>query len=287
MSRSKARLAADWFAKLRINAQNEVEHADVATVEAEVVAVSDSVSTTVSSQLTSVASDVTAVADDVTSLSNTVASKLNASAYTAADVMAKVKTVDGAGSGLDADTVDGLQASQLGVPSGVILLWSGATTNIPSGWYLCNGANGTPNLQDRFVVGAGSGYAVGNTGGASSVTLTTAQMPAHTHTGPSHTHTFSGTTSSSGNHYHLDGEVMDVVAEATYSYTASTSATRVDQSSSETKNQHARTNTTGAHTHTYSGTTAADGTGDTGSAGSGSAHENRPPYYALCYIMKA
>ena len=112
MSRSKARLAADWFAKLRINAQTqEVEHADVATVEAEVVAVSDSVSTTVSSQLTSVASDVTAVADDVTTLSDTVSSKLAASAYTAADVLAKVKTVDGSGSGLDADTLDGQQGS--------------------------------------------------------------------------------------------------------------------------------------------------------------------------------
>lgn len=287
MSRSKARLAADWFAKLRLNEQNEVEHADVATVEAEVVAVSDSVSTTVNSQLTSVASDVTAVSDSVTSLSNTVSSKLDASTYTAADVLAKVKNVDGAGSGLDADTVDGLQASQLGVPSGVILLWSGATTNIPSGWYLCNGANGTPNLQDRFVVGAGSGYAVGNTGGASSVTLTAAQMPAHTHAGAAHTHTFSGTTSTTGNHNHLDGEVMDVTAEATYGYAGSTSATRVDQSSSETKNQHAYTSTTGNHSHTYSGTTSSDGAGNTGSAGSGSSHENRPPYYALCYIMKA
>lgn len=59
MSRSKARLAADWFAKLRINSQTqEVEHADVATVEAEVVAVSDSVSTTVSSQINSVSAAV-------------------------------------------------------------------------------------------------------------------------------------------------------------------------------------------------------------------------------------
>ena len=59
MSRSKARLAADWFAKLRVNSTTqEVEHADVVTVEAEVTAVSDSVSTTVNSQLTSVSADV-------------------------------------------------------------------------------------------------------------------------------------------------------------------------------------------------------------------------------------
>ncbi len=40
------------------------------------------------------------------------------------------------------------------IPSGVIVMWSGATTNIPAGWVLCDGRNGTPNLGDRFIVGA-------------------------------------------------------------------------------------------------------------------------------------
>lgn len=80
-----------------------------------------------------------------------------------------------------------------GIPSGLIALWSGASNAIPSGWYLCNGANGTPNLMDRFVVGAGSGYAVGATGGSTSAsisgttgatTLTTTQMPSHSHSAP-------------------------------------------------------------------------------------------------------
>ena len=52
------------------------------------------------------------------------------------------------------------------VPSGGIILWSGATNAIPSGWVLCDGNNGTPDLRDRFVVGAGSGYGVGATGGS-------------------------------------------------------------------------------------------------------------------------
>ena len=65
--------------------------------------------------------------------------------------------------------------------TGMIILWSGATTAIPSGWILCNGTSGTPNLTDRFVVGAGSTYAVADTGGATTVTLTVAQIPAHTH----------------------------------------------------------------------------------------------------------
>ena len=55
--------------------------------------------------------------------------------------------------------------------SGMIMLWSGSIGSIPSGWYLCDGTNGTPDLRDRFVVGSGNTYAVGNTGGfTSSVT---------------------------------------------------------------------------------------------------------------------
>ena len=50
--------------------------------------------------------------------------------------------------------------------SGMIILWSGSVANIPSGFVLCNGSNSTPDLRDRFVVGAGNSYAVGATGGA-------------------------------------------------------------------------------------------------------------------------
>ncbi len=52
------------------------------------------------------------------------------------------------------------------VPSGVIALWSGSIASIPSGWVLCNGSNGSPDLRDKFIVGAGSTYAVAATGGA-------------------------------------------------------------------------------------------------------------------------
>jgi hypothetical protein len=56
-------------------------------------------------------------------------------------------------------------AEPASIPSGVIVMWSGATTSIPAGWALCNGTSGTPDLRDRFVIGAGSTYAVGATGG--------------------------------------------------------------------------------------------------------------------------
>ena len=56
------------------------------------------------------------------------------------------------------------------VPSGVIMMWSGAANAIPSGYILCDGSNGTPDLRNRFVIGAGSNYAVGATGGGSTTT---------------------------------------------------------------------------------------------------------------------
>lgn len=68
--------------------------------------------------------------------------------------------------------------------TGMIILWSGAAAAIPSGWHLCDGTNGTPNLQDKFIVGAGSTYAVGATGGATT--------HGHTATQPSHKHALGG-----------------------------------------------------------------------------------------------
>ena len=70
---------------------------------------------------------------------------------------------------------------EFSLPVGSVIMWSGATGSIPTGWQLCDGSNGTPDLRDRFVVGAGNTYAVGATGGAAQVTLTIEQMPAHTH----------------------------------------------------------------------------------------------------------
>ncbi|EMA57163.1 hypothetical protein [Halorubrum lipolyticum] len=67
------------------------------------------------------------------------------------------------------------------VPSGVITMWSGSTGDVPSGWTLCDGSDGTPDLRDRFVAGAGGQYAAGDTGGSDSVQLTESEMPSHTH----------------------------------------------------------------------------------------------------------
>ena len=53
-----------------------------------------------------------------------------------------------------------------GIPIGGIIIWSGAQNAIPQYWQLCDGTNGTPDLRDRFIVGAGNNYTVGATGGS-------------------------------------------------------------------------------------------------------------------------
>jgi len=69
-----------------------------------------------------------------------------------------------------------------GVPSGVITMWGGSIADIPDGWSLCDGTDGTPDLQDRFVVGAGGTYNVDDTGGSNTVQLTIDEIPSHSHT---------------------------------------------------------------------------------------------------------
>lgn len=69
------------------------------------------------------------------------------------------------------------------IPKGIICMWSGLLEDIPSGWHLCDGNDGTPDLRNRFIVGTGSKYGVGDTGGNDSVTLTEDQMPSHSHYG--------------------------------------------------------------------------------------------------------
>jgi hypothetical protein len=65
------------------------------------------------------------------------------------------------------DNIAGIpsSASLVNVPSGAILVWSGAVSAVPAGYVLCNGTNGTPNLQDSFVVGSGNTFSVNATGG--------------------------------------------------------------------------------------------------------------------------
>lgn len=89
--------------------------------------------------------------------------------------------------GGNADTVGGKTVDQListALPIGAIILWAGSTSTIPSNWQLCNGSNGTPDLRNRFVIGAGDSYGVGATGGEATHTLSITEMPSHNHNFP-------------------------------------------------------------------------------------------------------
>jgi len=149
------------------------------------------------------------------------------------------------------------------IPSGVIVMWSGTIATIPTGWDLCDGQNNTPDLRERFIVGAGgdnssvagtTGYNPGNTGGANSVTLNSTQMPYHNHTASDSGH------SHNANWFRGIGQGGASWAVANGSDT--------------------RTTETG-YAQISVGYAGGDANGVT------QAHENRPPYYALAYIMKS
>lgn len=143
-----------------------------------------------------------------------------------------------------------------GVPSGAIMMWSGSIASIPSGWLLCNGSSGNPDLRDRFIVGAGSTYAVAATGGTADAIVV------------NHTHTATSNVSDPGHvHSPLAG---------TGFFGANGSSTGNGANSNLSLN-----NTTGLATTGISVSTTVNSTGSSGT------NANLPPYYALAYIMKA
>ena len=168
------------------------------------------------------------------------------------------------------------------IPSGLIAMWSGASDSIPNGWLLCDGNNNTPDLRNRFIVGAGSSYSVGNTGGSDSVTITTEQLPSH-----NHDHTFSInmsglSCSSSGHHTHTLALQKRASSTGAYPSIEYSSCDSPSYASAQIRN--ASISSTGAHTHSITGSGTLSGS--ISNTGSGQSHENRPPYYALCFIMK-
>jgi len=192
---------------------------------------------------------------------------LDQALYTAASVLARLITVDGAGSGLDADTLDGQHLAQV-APAGIIVMWSGSIGAVPGGWALCDGTGGTPDLRNRFIVGAGDDYAVGANGGAQThnhtITvdghaLTVAELPAHDHA------------------------MFANLANDTPLSGATSVATRTSSSPGESEYNL----TTGGATVPTLGLTAETGSGDAHThTASAETADSRPPYFALAFIMK-
>jgi len=251
---------------------------------------------------TTINTGIDTLVDALNGTSGTVAPNLSTLTINGTNVTAtaaELNTLDGlTASTAELNKLDGLTASTTKlntasthyVPSGGIIMWSGSVANIPTGWVLCTGGNNTPNLRNRFVVGAGSLYAVGDTGGSSYVALSTANLPAHTHssgtlggsTNSAGSHTHSGTTNTTGSHTH--GVLTYYDANANGNRVATAYANGGTRAYTEAAGDHSHTlsiNSNGAHTHTVD-----VNSGNTGSKGSGTAFNILPKYYALAYIMK-
>ncbi len=177
---------------------------------------------------------------------------------------------------------DGASNSAGPVPRGGIIMWSGSVGTIPAGWALCNGANGTPNLSGRFVIGTGGRaeatrqsngtitfgtavtFAVDATGGADKIILSSTELPNHSH---------SGTTNADGGHKHTiyysnlssGGSPVGNMLRHENTGVGADGSTETNNGSND-----------GTHSHSFT----------TSSAGGDVPHMNMPPYYVLAYIMK-
>jgi microcystin-dependent protein len=162
---------------------------------------------------------------------------------------------------------NGTNVKEISEPQGKIGLFSGAVADIPAGYVLCNGTNNTPDLRDKFVIGAGSTYNPDATGGSLSA-LTTSTVGNHSHGGntashvltvaeiPSHTHGIHGWGGSA----------------STGEYVRATSPDATERVLNNTQ----ATGSGGGHSHGIS----SDG------SHSHTVTPSLPPYYALAYIMR-
>ena len=138
--------------------------------------------------------------------------------------------------------------------TGMILLWYGDTSNIPGGWVLCDGNNSTPDLRDRFVMGAGNNFNAGSTGGSNSVTLSTSNLHSHRHFVVSND---LGGQNRTNSNVSANNQVRKGTGAGNLYESYNLASTGSDAAS-----------------------------GRSSAVGSGTAIDNKPLYHALCYIMK-
>lgn len=147
------------------------------------------------------------------------------------------------------------------VPVGGIIMWSGGS--VPSGWRLCDGGGGTPDLTDRFIRGGSIGQ-MGSTGGSDDITLSLANLPSH-----SHSVSLSGSTNTDGAHSHSTNAPNHRLDECDF-----------DEYAGGDGCANLASITGGAHSHSVSLS------GNTDETGAGSSFDNRPAYYVLAFIMR-
>lgn len=173
-------------------------------------------------------------------------------------------------------TIDSMNSKL--TPVGAIIMWGGNINEIPTGWKLCDGTNGTPDLRSRFVVGYNPSEAdynaIGKTGGAKDVTLTEAQMPSHGHTtelAGGHAHAYADSyyieNNSAIDGARVPGTVLEILAG---NYIGSE---RTDSDNNRILYRNRMTQSGGQHSHIVK------------TSGGDQPHENRPPYYTLAFIQ--
>lgn len=141
------------------------------------------------------------------------------------------------------------------MPSGIIIPWFSTDATAPPGWVMCDGNNGTPNLQSRFPRGVPDASTdPGATGGSASVSLSTSQMPSHDH---------NVSSGSNGSHSHVLGTGSGADGTISRAHYDSSTTTRT-------------TSTSGGHSHPISDN----------SAGGGSSYDNQPQYLEVNFIKK-
>lgn len=150
------------------------------------------------------------------------------------------------------------------IPKGSIIMFNGLSSEIPKGWHICDGTEGTPNLTGKFIKASNTS---GETGGKSTIQILEENMPKHTHT-------FVGnqvTTSESGAHTHT--------IRGKYGKSDNANDRNCLETGSET--DLITTSQSGAHTHTIDRSAT-----QLSYQGGGKPIEFEPLYYSLIYIMK-
>jgi len=153
-------------------------------------------------------------------------------------------------------TVDEFSGPVADLPTGVIISWHDSIENIPSGWALCDGNNGTPDLIEKFPKSIpDTSTDPGATGGENATTLSESQLPSHSHG--------AGSTNESGGHNHSIGQDLEGDSWSPYEFNSA--------------GGYKGTSTTGKHAHTTSGTA---------SQGAGASIDNQPAYEETLFIKR-